>query len=113
MFVAAVVSLFQTAFVGGLLFFQLFGCGLGAVALIGGNGAAAVSKFSGCRLRQPESGQAGLLVPALLVDFVFGKNIVPPHIPAFFAHTGIGFPASARYGVVAAGVHIIVFSFIP
>ena len=39
MFVAAVVLLFQTAFVSGLLFFQLFGCRFGTVATIGGNGA--------------------------------------------------------------------------
>ena len=38
MFVAAVVLFFQTAFVGGLLFFQLFGCRFGTVAPIGADG---------------------------------------------------------------------------
>lgn len=38
MFVAAVVLFFQTAFVSGLLFFQLLGRGFGTVAPIGADG---------------------------------------------------------------------------
>ena len=37
--ITAVVLFFQAAFVGGLLFFQLFGCRFGTVAPIGADGA--------------------------------------------------------------------------
>ena len=73
-FVAAVVTLFQAAFVGGLLFFQLFGCGLGFVAAVGGNGAAAVSIVSPNKKYTALSRLAVLLVLSAarcLVSFLF------------------------------------------
>ncbi len=45
--ITAVVLFFQTAFVGGLLFFQLFGCRFGTVAPIGADGTVDDGSRSG------------------------------------------------------------------